>query len=101
MEAADLLEKEGLSVAVINARFAKPVDNELVRRFAETTPCLVTVEEHALKGGFGSAILEVLQEEGLTERVAPKCIGLEDIVLEHGAPNLQRKDLKLDDGGYF
>ncbi len=101
LKAAELLEKEGLSVAVINARFAKPVDSELVRRFAETTPCLITVEEHALKGGFGSAILEVLQEEGLTERVAPKCIGLEDIVLEHGAPNVQRKDLKLDPQGIF
>ncbi len=101
LDAADLLEKEGLSVAVINARFAKPVDRELVRRFAEITPCLITVEEHSLKGGFGSAILEVLQEERLTESAAPKCIGLEDIVLEHGAPNLQRKDLKLDPQGIF
>ncbi|MFQ5449736.1 MAG: 1-deoxy-D-xylulose-5-phosphate synthase [Nitrospinaceae bacterium] len=98
-EVADLLKNEGISVAVINARFAKPVDKDLLHQFAGITRCFVTIEEHSLKGGFGSAILEAVQEENLSSQVMVKCIGLGDIVLEHGAPNLQRKDLKLDPDG--
>lgn len=94
-----MLEKDGISAAVINARFAKPVDKELVARYAEITDCFVTLEEHALKGGFGSAILETLQMEGVSPGVRVKCIGLDDIVLEHGASGVQRKDLKLDPEG--
>ena len=60
----------------------------------------MTTEEHSLKGGFGSAVLEALQEENVCN-AAVKCIGLKDIVLEHGAPGKQRKDLKLDPEGMF
>ena len=97
---ADKFEKEGVSVAVINARFAKPVDKELIVRYALKARCLVTTEEHSLKGGFGSAILEALQEEQMVH-VPVKCIGLGDIVLEHGAVGDQRRDLKLDPEGMF
>jgi 1-deoxy-D-xylulose-5-phosphate synthase len=100
METADLLIKEGLSVAVINARFAKPVDQELVLRYAQSASCMVTMEEHSLKGGFGSAVLESIEEAGLPG-VNIKCIGIGDIVLEHGAPGLQRRDLKLDPPGLY
>ncbi len=97
---ADKFEKEGVSVAVINARFAKPIDKELLVRYALKARCLITTEEHSLMGGFGSAILEALQEEQMVH-VPVKCIGLPDIVLEHGAPDVQRKDLKLDPDGMF
>jgi 1-deoxy-D-xylulose-5-phosphate synthase len=97
---ADKFEKEGVSVAVINARFAKPVDKELIVKYALKARCLITTEEHSLKGGFGSAILEALQEEQVVN-IPVKCIGLGDIVLEHGAPSVQRKDLKLDPEGMF
>jgi 1-deoxy-D-xylulose-5-phosphate synthase len=97
---ADKFEKEGVSVAVINARFAKPVDKELIVKYALKARCLITTEEHSLKGGFGSAILEALQEEQVVN-IPVKCIGLEDIVLEHGSPSVQRKDLKLDPEGMF
>ena len=61
---------------------------------------MITTEEHSLMGGFGSAVLEALQEEEIfNTRI--KCIGLGDIVLEHGAPSLQRKMLKLDPEGMF
>jgi len=100
LEAAAMMEAEGLSVAVINARFAKPVDHELIVRYARSTSCLVTMEEHSLKGGFGSAVLETLEEEGIPG-VNIKCIGIGDIVLEHGAPGRQRKDLKLDPEGLY
>ena len=97
---SNMFEKEGVSVAVINARFAKPVDKDLIVQYAKSTRCLITIEEHSLKGGFGSAVLEALQEEQVCN-VPVKCIGLGDIVLEHGAPGKQRKDLKLDPEGLF
>ena len=100
MMVSNMFEKEGVSVAVINARFAKPVDKDLIVEYAKSTRCLITIEEHSLKGGFGSAVLEALQEEQVYS-VPVKCIGLGDIVLEHGAPGKQRKDLKLDPEGMF
>ena len=100
MMVSNMFEKEGISVAVINARFAKPVDKDLIVQYAKSTRCLITVEEHSLKGGFGSAVLEALQEEKVCS-VPVKCIGLGDIVLEHGSPGKQRKDLKLDPEGMF
>jgi len=99
-EVADKFEKEGVSVAVINARFAKPVDKELISKYALKARCMVTTEEHSLKGGFGSAVLEALQEEEMFH-IPVKCIGLGDMVLEHGSPTLQRKLLKLDPEGMF
>jgi len=99
MEAAQLLENDGISVAVINARFAKPVDKALVAKYAGITKCFVTLEEHSLSGGFGSAILETLQDVDVAPGVQTKCIGLGDIVLEHGAVAGQRKTLKLDPEG--
>ncbi|MBC8287623.1 MAG: 1-deoxy-D-xylulose-5-phosphate synthase, partial [Nitrospinae bacterium] len=99
-EVADKFEKEGVSVAVINARFAKPVDKNLIVKYALKARCLVTTEEHSLKGGFGSAVLEALQEEEVFH-VPVKCIGLGDIVLEHGSTTIQRKILKLDPDGMF
>ncbi len=99
-KAAEKFEKEGVSVALVNARFAKPVDKELLVRYALKARCLVTTEEHSLKGGFGSAVLEALQEEQMVH-IPVKCIGLGDIVLEHGSPSAQRKNLKLDPEGIF
>jgi 1-deoxy-D-xylulose-5-phosphate synthase len=101
MEAAQLLENDGISVAVINARFAKPVDKALVAKYAGITKCFVTLEEHSLNGGFGSAILETLQDVDVAPGVQTKCIGLEDMVLEHGAVTGQRETLKLDPEGIY
>jgi 1-deoxy-D-xylulose-5-phosphate synthase len=99
-QVANKFEKEGVSVAVINARFAKPVDKELIVKYALKARCLITTEEHSVMGGFGSAILEALQEEQMVH-VPVKCIGVGDIVLEHGSPSVQRKELKLDPEGMF
>jgi 1-deoxy-D-xylulose-5-phosphate synthase len=84
LEAARELEKEGISAAVANVRFVKPLDRELILQLARRTRRLVTVEEHVLQGGFGSAVLEVLEEEGLSG-VEVKRIGLPDQFIEHGA----------------
>ena len=93
---AKSLEGEGLSVAVINARFVKPLDTDLICRYAQSAKCLITMEEHAIQGGFGSAVLEEINEHLPEKNVLVKCIGVADKVIEHGAPALVRKDLKLD-----
>ena len=95
MEVAQMLEKDGISVGVINARFVKPLDVDLITRFAKSAKCVVTLEEHSVQGGFGSAVLEALHEN-ILQPVAVKCIGVGDLVVEHGAPKLVRRDLKLD-----
>jgi len=95
-ELAKSLESEGLSVAVINARFVKPLDTELICHYAKSTKCMVTLEEHALQGGFGSAVLEEINEHLPESNVLVKCIGAADKVIEHGAPAIVRKDLELD-----
>ena len=101
METAVLLEEKGLSVAVINARFAKPIDENLIKKYAKKTGCLVTTEEHSVQGGFGSAVLEALQNFDENIPLKVKCIGVPNIVVEHGAPNLIKRDLKLDPEGMF
>ena len=76
------LEAEGFSAAVINPRFVKPIDKEAVARFAKSARILVTMEDHALKGGYGSAVLEALDELGLS--VPAVRIGWPDQFIEHG-----------------
>ncbi len=97
-DAAGLLEEMGLSVAVINPRFVKPMDVGLVTRYAHSAKCLITVEEHSVRGGFGSALLETLHENELSG-VKVKCIGVGDEVVEHGNSAIIRKNLKLDKEG--
>ncbi len=101
MKAAAMLEEKGLSVAVINARFAKPIDKSLIMKYAKKTGCLITTEEHSLQGGFGSAVLEVLQNFDERIPLKTKCIGVPDVLIEHGATGLIKKDLKLDPEGIF
>lgn len=101
VEVAEMLKKEGISVAVINARFVKPIDKNLIYKFAAKTHCLFTLEEHSLMGGYGSAVLEALHEDGAPPGTRVKCIGVADVVVEHGAPALQRRDLKLDVQGIY
>jgi len=83
LAAADLLAERGLEALVVNARFAKPIDHATMAAAART-PLLVTLEEHAVAGGFGAAVLEALSEHG--ERVPPSLlIGVPDRFIEHGA----------------
>ena len=101
MKTATMLEEKGLSIAVINARFAKPIDKDLVTKYAKKTGCIVTTEEHSVQGGFGSAVLEALQDFDENIPLKTKCIGVPDTVIEHGAPALVKEDLKLDPEGMF
>jgi 1-deoxy-D-xylulose-5-phosphate synthase len=79
---AAMLEREGLSAAVINPRFAKPIDRDCVARYGRRCGLLLTLEDHVLAGGFGSAVLEALS--GLELPVPVVRIGWPDAFIEHG-----------------
>jgi 1-deoxy-D-xylulose-5-phosphate synthase len=79
---AMLLKGEGQSVAVINARFAKPVDGECIARYGRRCGVLVTMEDHVLAGGFGSAVLESLNAQEIDVPVVR--VGWPDAFIEHG-----------------
>jgi len=82
MKAADDLEAGGVSCAVINARFAKPLDRELIALMAKRTGRVVTVEEGCLPGGFGSAVAEYLADAGIKVSIL-RC-GVSDHLVHHG-----------------
>lgn len=97
-EAAGLLKQKGFSVAVVNARFVKPLDSELIMNSARSTGRILTVEENALQGGFGSAVLELLYDNGLQD-VKVRRLGIPDRYIEHGSQAQLRKDLGIDAEG--
>jgi len=88
--AAKELAEEGISVAVVNARWAKPLDEELVIRLAKGTRRLVTIEDHVMAGGFGSAVLELLERRDI-HNVDVKVVGCPDKLIEHGAPSILKE----------
>jgi 1-deoxy-D-xylulose-5-phosphate synthase len=100
LEAAERLHAEGISAAVVSARFVKPLDEELILRMARKSGRIVTVEEHALQGGFGSAVLECLESNRLTG-VKVHRIGLPDRFIEHGTQSTLRQKYGLDSDGIF
>jgi len=88
--AAKELAEEGISVAVVNARWAKPLDEEVILRLAKGTRRLVTIEDHVVAGGFGSAVLELLASQHIHD-VDVRVIGCPDRPIEHGAPSILRE----------
>lgn len=100
VHAAERLEQDGISAAVINARFVKPLDHELIGQVARRVRCLVTVEEGARMGGFGSAVLESLAEQGITN-VPVKLMGLPDWFIEQGPQDLLREKYGLTAEGIY
>jgi 1-deoxy-D-xylulose-5-phosphate synthase len=97
--AADLLAERGIEAAVINARFAKPLDEELLANLGTNFTRILTVEEGALPGGFGDAVLEFYH--GHDNLVEPKirCIGLPDQFVEHGPQAFWRDRFNLSAEG--
>jgi 1-deoxy-D-xylulose-5-phosphate synthase len=97
LEAAHVLGEHDLAVTVADGRFAKPLDTELVRRLAREHELLVTIEENVLPGGFGSAVLEHL-EDALADpaaRARVLRIGMPDRYVTHGKPALLREEVGL------
>jgi 1-deoxy-D-xylulose-5-phosphate synthase len=97
LEAAAELASDGISTAVLNARFAKPLDEERILALARRARAVVTVEEHAGMGGFGGAVLELLAARGVC--VPVRVLAVPDHFVEHGAPERQRAELGLDAAG--
>ncbi|HTK27815.1 MAG TPA: 1-deoxy-D-xylulose-5-phosphate synthase [Pyrinomonadaceae bacterium] len=87
IEAAERLEKDDLVEAtVVNARFVKPLDEELILDLAQTNSIILTVEEAYLAGGFGSAVMELLEAHGLADKVKVIRMGVSDRIITHGDP---------------
>ena len=99
MEAAEILNKEGINAGLINARFAKPVDEKLLSDIIAKTKNIVTVEENSIAGGFGSAVMESIEKNKLCKNVNIKCIGLPDKFIEHGNRKELLKKYGLDAKG--
>jgi 1-deoxy-D-xylulose-5-phosphate synthase len=97
LEAAADLAADGISVAVVNARFAKPLDAARIVGLARRCGAVVTAEEHAAPGGFGAAVLEAIAAAGVA--VPVRCLAVPDQIVEHGDPKKQRAAFGLDAAG--
>ncbi|MBA3769491.1 MAG: 1-deoxy-D-xylulose-5-phosphate synthase [Blastocatellia bacterium] len=101
MEAGDRLAKEGIRPTVVNARFVKPIDAETILAVARESRVIVTVEEAYLAGGFGSAVLEVLEENGVLDTVKVVRLGVPDEIVTPGDPKRLLADYNLDADGIY
>lgn len=97
MKAAEILDREGIHAEVVNMRFVKPIDHDMLDDVAGRFDHLVTIEDNTIRGGFGSAVLEGLQEIGKPSRVLT--LGLPDEFVEHGLPAQLHEMLGLDPDG--
>lgn len=98
LEAAQRLAEKGIECTVVNARFVKPLDSSLILDVARRTKRVVTVEENALWGGFGSAVVELLDGSHITDLRVER-IGLPDEFVEHGSQGVLRAKYNLDADG--
>jgi 1-deoxy-D-xylulose-5-phosphate synthase len=98
LQAAQLLSEKGVDCTVINARFAKPLDADLIVDTAKKVKRVLTVEENTLAGGFGSAVLQLLQARNLRD-VQVKCLGIPDEFVEHASQPFLRAKYALDASG--
>lgn len=96
LDAAELLAKEGISAGVVNMRFAKPLDTELLQAHAKRYGKIITLEEGVLAGGVGSAVLEYLNQEELLDKCRVLTLGIPDEFILHGDKALLFKDIGLD-----
>jgi len=96
LKAAQILENEGMDVRVINMHTIKPIDKKAILKAAEETKAIMTVEEHQINGGLGSAVAEVLAQNKPTPL---KIHGMKDIFGESGKANSLLEKYKLDEKG--
>jgi 1-deoxy-D-xylulose-5-phosphate synthase len=95
LSAHAMLKEEDISATVINCRFVKPLDMDLIGSLSKKIPRLITVEENVRQGGFGSAVLECLSDQGITG-FKLKCIGIPDTFVEHGSQDFLRSKYGID-----
>lgn len=96
LQAADKLAEQGISAGVVNMRFAKPLDEELLLEHAAQYGKIVTLEEGVLQGGVGSAVLETLNAAKMLQKCQALTLGIPDEFVLHGDKKLLFKDLGLD-----
>lgn len=101
VEAAKHLDRDGVASTVINARFVKPLDSELIIALAKSMRLIVTVEDAYLSGGFGSAVLELLEENSLSDKIKVVRMGVPDRIVTHGDPKLLLAKYGLDADGIY
>jgi 1-deoxy-D-xylulose-5-phosphate synthase len=94
LEAAAGLQKIGIDAAVINPRFIRPLDSELIIEWAAKTGNVLTIEDNVRRGGFGSSILELLAQERCRAKV--KVLGYQDRFIEHGTQEILWKKGHID-----
>ena len=95
IKARELLIHENITATVVNARFVKPLDQELILGLARKTKKIITVEDHVKTGGFGTAVLECLADNGLVDVVVRR-IGVDDTFVEHGTQAELREKYEID-----
>ena len=95
LAAGKLLLDHGISATVVNCRFVKPLDVDLVCALAEKIPRIITIEENVRQGGFGSAVLETVSENGITG-IHMERIGIADVFVEHGPQKVLRSEYGID-----
>jgi 1-deoxy-D-xylulose-5-phosphate synthase len=98
LKAADLLAAEGVMCEVVNARFVKPLDGELLRSLAQRFTHMITVEDNSVMGGFGGGVAEFYAAQGITG-LRLRIHGLPDRFIDHGTPEELHRDLGLDPAG--
>src|SRR5436309_7721982 len=101
MQAADNLAKDGVETTVVNARFVKPLDSALLLALARTKRLILTIEEAYVAGGFGSAVMDLLEENGLQDRVRVVRMGIPDRIVTHGDAKLLLAKYGLDADGIY
>jgi 1-deoxy-D-xylulose-5-phosphate synthase len=101
VQAAERLARDGVEATVVNARFVKPLDAGLLLALARTKRLIVTVEEAYLAGGFGSAVMELLEENGLLGQVRVVRMGVPDRLVTHGDARLLLAKYGLDADGIY
>jgi 1-deoxy-D-xylulose-5-phosphate synthase len=94
-QAIELLAAKNIYPTIVNCRFVKPLDAELIIRLARKIPRIITVEDHVLHGGFGSAILECLADHEI-KGCRIRRIGIQDIFVEHGPSKILRGKYGID-----
>ncbi len=98
--AAEKLKSEGIKASVINARFVKPLDRKILSGAALNTKKILTIEDNVVSGGFGSAVLECLNEMDISN-IKIKTLGIPDTFVEHGSQSILRKEIGIDEEGIY
>lgn len=89
-----MLKEDGIEATLVNSRFVKPLDEEIIRQLSKEHKLFVTMEENVLNGGFGEKVVDLAVREQLPIKVLP--IGLPDAYVEHGNVEVLKKDVGID-----